>query len=160
MIPQLNKHRIPEHELERCVYIVRSNGDFAIKYPKGNSPTLYIGQGIFKNRLTQHKNWLKPLSNLVGEIPFLIGVSTLRVRNNRDAYCDLEAALIQEFKSIYGLMPLMNKKIPTRLNDNYIYLPEKEFRGALMIGKGFRYYWTLEPMPSSSFYYDYYKASV
>ncbi|MFC2006939.1 hypothetical protein ACFLUQ_02115 [Chloroflexota bacterium] len=158
ILPQLNYYQIPEYQLERCVYVVRANGDFTIKYPLGSSPTLYIGQGNFKSRLEQHKNWLKPLCELTKDFPFLIGLSFPRVRNNEKVYCDLEAFLIQEFKSIYGLAPLKNKKMQKRLNPNYIYIPKNDVRGAIMTGSGNRYSWALEPLPSNEFYYDYYKA--
>lgn len=158
IIPQLNDYGIPEHELNRCVYVVRSNSSFTIRYPKKNSPTLYIGQGNFKDRLTQHRNWLKELIELVGEFPFLIAVCIPRVRNNTSAYRDLEAALIIEFKSEYGYLPLMNKRMQNRLCD-YKYVPEQEFRSVLLIGKGVRYDWALEPMPSNRFYDAYYKTA-
>jgi len=156
IFPQLIEAKISEKQLERCVYIIRANGLFAINYPNGVSPTLYIGEGNFKNRIIQHKNWLKGLIDLVGDFPFLIGVCIPRVKKSYEAYKDLEAALLIEFKEIYGCAPLKNKQMETRKCD-YDYQPNEEFRGAIMIGKGVRYYWAIEPMRSNDFYDDYFR---
>ncbi|NWH05699.1 hypothetical protein [Desulfobacter latus] len=156
ILPQLTEANINEEQLERCVYIIRVNGLFAINYPSGISPTLYIGEGNFKNRIIQHKNWFRGLIDLVGEFPFLIGICIPRVRNSYEAYKDLEAALLIEFKGIYGCAPLKNKQLETRKCD-YEYQPNEEFRGAIMIGKGVRYYWAIEPMRSNDFYDDYFQ---
>lgn len=152
--PQLMDANLTEDRLSRCVYVIRANGLFAIKYPNGISPTLYIGEGNFKNRIIQHKNWLEPIVDLVGDFSFQIGVCLPRVRNNRSAYKDFEAALLIEFRKIYGSAPLRNRQMERRRND-YNYEPKAKIREAIMIGKGGRYHWALEPMPSSSIYDDY-----
>lgn len=156
ILPQLEENGLSEEQLVRCVYVIRANWTFAINYPEGISPTLYIGEGNFKNRIIQHKNWFRGLIELVGEFPFQIGVCIPRVKNNYEAYKDLEAALLIEFKDIYGCAPLKNKQMETRKSD-YDYQPKSEFRGSIMIGKGVRYYWAIEPMKSNEFYEDYFK---
>jgi hypothetical protein len=55
IIPQLSQQGLSEEQLDRCVYVAHANGLFAIKYPKRISPTLYIGEGNFKNRMIQHQ---------------------------------------------------------------------------------------------------------
>ena len=156
IVPKLDEINFQEKQLDRCVYIIRAQGSFAIKYPKGISPTIYIGEGNFKNRIIQHKNWLSGLIDLVGEFPINIGICTPRVKNNFSAYKDLEAALLLEFKSIYGCAPLKNKQMETR-KSNYDYQSKDELRDSIMIGRGVRYFWAIEPMPSNKFYEDYFK---
>lgn len=156
ILPQLKEWEIKEKDLDRCVYVIRANGKFAINYQKGISPTLYIGEGNFKNRIIQHKNWFSGLIDLVGEFPFQIGVCLPRVKNNSEVYKDLEAALLIEFKELYGCAPLKNKQMETR-KYNYNYVPRNDFRSSIMIGKGVRYYWAIEPMQSNDFYDDYFK---
>jgi hypothetical protein len=107
----LNAHGIKEGDLTRAVYIIRTCGNFAIDYPKKPSPTLYIGEGNFKQRLMQHKNWLSELRELVGSFPFEIALDIPRARNNVYLYKDMEADLLHEFKSIYGLAPFLNKQM-------------------------------------------------
>jgi hypothetical protein len=115
---QLEQAKVTEKELARSVYVIRGNGLFTISYMKGSSPTLYIGEGNFKQRIAQHKKWFEPLIKLVGgEFPLSIYVSTPRVRNNKIIYRDMEAALIEEIISIYGCLPFRNKQKETRLFD-------------------------------------------
>ncbi|CAH8234037.1 hypothetical protein VAE308_570001 [Vibrio aestuarianus] len=56
IVPQLVELGITEEQLNRAVYVIRCNDDFAIDYPNKPSMTLYIGEGNFKNRIIQHKN--------------------------------------------------------------------------------------------------------
>lgn len=156
IVPQLNDIGLKEAELERCVYVIRANGLFAVQYPKGISPTLYIGEGNFKSRIMQHKNWLGPLIDLVGEFAFQIGVCVPRVKHSYYTYKDFEAALLIEFKDIYGCAPLRNKQMEKR-NANHEYKPMEEIRGAIMIGRGVRYHWAITPLKSSSYHDDYWK---
>ncbi len=156
IVPQLHDMGLQEQQLDHCVYVIRANGVFAIKYPKKASPTLYIGEGNFKNRIMQHKNWLEPLRELVGDFYFQIGLCIPRVKNNYYAYKDFEAALLMEFREIYGCAPLVNKQMENR-HAEYKYVPRKEIRSALMIGKGIRYHWELVPKRSSPYYKCYWK---
>lgn len=156
IVPQLSEQSFTENQLERCVYVIRANGLFAIQYPNGVSPTLYIGEGNFKDRIIQHKNWLGPLIDLVGTFAFQIGLCIPRVKNSYYAYQDFEAALLIEFKSIYGCAPLKNEQMENRRN-NYIYVPNDDVRSAIMVGKGVRYHWAIQPLKSSSYYEPYWK---
>lgn len=156
IVPQLEESGITEYLLERCVYVIRANGLFAIQYPNAVSPTLYIGEGNFKYRIMQHKNWLSPLIDLVGDFSFQIGVCIPRVKNSYYAYQDFEAALLIEFKEIYGCAPLKNKQMERR-KSNYNYTPTEEIRSAIMIGRGVRYHWAISPLKSSAFHDDYWK---
>jgi hypothetical protein len=158
ILPQLSELGVTEAQLKRCVYVIRANGNFAIRYPKGNSPTLYIGEGNFKYRLQRHSYWLGELHELVGEFSFEIGICFPRVRNSYKTYCDFEAALLEEFKSIYGCAPLRNAQMESRTR-LYDYYPIDEVRSAIMIGKGVRYKWAIEPMKSSRFYDLYWRTA-
>jgi hypothetical protein len=159
ILPQLSDLQIQEQQLYRCVYVVRANGMFAIQYPNGISPTLYIGEGNFKNRIIQHKNWLRPLIELVGEFSFQVGICFPRVKKNFYAYQDFEAALLIEFRDIYGCAPLKNLQMEKR-RANYEYVSREEVKSAIMIGKGVRYHWALVPMKSSPFHDSYWKTHI
>ena len=154
ILPQLEKVGLTEHDLERSVYVIRAAGSFAINYKYGASPTLYIGEGNFKQRIVQHRTWLEPLVNLVGEFPISIGVSIPKLKYYPEVYKYVEAALIQEFISEYGCLPLKNrhKEYPRH---ECQYEPTETLRSAIMIGKGYRYQWALEPLRANRFYEDY-----
>jgi hypothetical protein len=69
-LPKLLKVGLTEPELTRSVYVIRLNGDFCIQYPTGQSPTLYIGEGRFNQRIAAHRKWVEELKELVGEFTF------------------------------------------------------------------------------------------
>ena len=85
-----------------------------------------------------------------------VGIVTPRVRNNFAAYKDVEAALIQEFVSIYGALPLNNKqKEYSKIEHEF---SRDDLRPPLMVGKGSKkYHWALEPMKSSPLFDAYHK---
>ncbi len=155
IIPQLREAKVNVESLDRCVYVIRVNGIFAINYPKKISPVIYIGEGSFQQRLNRHKDWLGDLGNLVHDYSFEIGVAIPRVKNSPDAYRDCEAALILKFREMHGAAPLANRQIENRMFD-YEY-SERGMKEALQIGMGVRYHWAIKPMPASTLYEGYHK---
>lgn len=158
IVPQLDDAAIPVSKLDRCVYVIRTNGLFAIDYPYKPSPVIYIGEGNFQQRLGRHKGWLGDLEALVRDYSFCIGVAFPRVPNNVEAYKDCEAALIQKFRDIHGSAPMANSHMEYRRSD-YVY-DEDVVREALLIGKGVRFKWAIKPMPSASLHNAYYKTHL
>lgn len=158
IVPQLQKAKIDVKNLDRCVYVIRVNGIFAISYPKKASPVIYIGEGSFQQRLSCHKDWLGDMGNLVHDYSFEIGVAMPRVKNSPDTYKDCEAALILKFREMHGAAPIANRRIEKRMF-NYEY-SERGVKEALQIGKGVRYHWAIRPMRASGLYKDYHKTIV
>lgn len=158
IVPQLVDAGIPIWMLDRCVYVIRTDGVFAIEYPYKPSPVIYIGEGNFQQRLGKHKYWLGDLEELVRDYSFRIGVAIPRVRNNVEAYKDYEAALIQRFRDIHGSAPMANSHMEYRRSD-YVY-SEEVMREALLIGKGVRFKWAIKPMPSAALHEAYYKTHL
>ncbi|MFZ3283936.1 hypothetical protein [Pseudomonas sp.] len=156
--PELQRRGVKQQDLERCVYVIRLNGLFAIQYPLGVSPTVYIGEGNFEQRITQHKNWLMELADLQGEYEFLIGYCFPRARNASKVYSDFEAMLIHEFRDIYGAAPLRNRQMEFQ-KSNHVFEPMNEIRSAIMIGRGMRFHWAVQPMKSSPMY-DVYQRTI
>lgn len=154
VLPELQRRGVKPQDLKRCVYVIRLNGLFAIQYPRGISPTVYIGEGNFEQRITQHKNWLVDLGDLQGENEFLIGYCFPRAKNASKVYSEFEAMLIHEFRDIYGAAPLRNKQMEFQ-KSNHVFEPINDIRSAIMIGQGMRFHWAVQPMKSSSMYDDY-----
>ncbi len=154
VLPRLLKHKIDEAKLNRSVYVIRLAGEFAVDYPKGQSPAVYIGEGNFNARINAHKNWVLELKNLAGDFALEVCVATPRVKKSELAYRDCEAALIDRFAEIYGSAPLWNKQYESRLCPHYEY-SHKKMDEALRRRSGSRYLWSVKPMPSSSFYEDF-----
>ena len=158
IVTQLKEHGLSDELLERAVYVIRTAGNFAIDYPRKPSPTLYIGEGNFKQRIVQHKNWLKELRDIVGEFPFEIALAIPRAPNNWYVYKDMEAELLHAFKGLHGVAPFLNKQMEYP-NREHTYEPYDEFIRPLQIGKGKRIPWVLRPLPSNIHYDNFWKTT-
>jgi hypothetical protein len=156
VLPRLKKTKIEESKLHKSVYVIRLNGEYAIDYPKKESPVLYIGEGNFNSRLSKHKGWISELKTLVGDFSFEICIATPRVRKSEYAYRDCEAALLDRFGNVYGSAPLWNKQYETRTCPHYEY-SAKKMDEALGKRSGSRYLWAVKPMRSSAFYANFIK---
>lgn len=159
IVPQLEYLGLTELQLERAVYVIRCAGKFAIDYPNKPSMVLYIGEGNFKNRIMQHKNWLKDVRDVVGDFPFEIALAIPRARNNTFVYRDVEADLLYAFKLIHGVAPFLNKqmeypKIEHTYDSNEIFIEP------LQIGRGKKIPWAIRPLPSNKHWDNYWKTAV
>jgi hypothetical protein len=153
-LPELALHDLNEEKLKRSVYVIRLNGEYCIDYPTGTSPTLYVGEGNFKQRINRHKEWVQELQDLVGDFSFQVCIAVPRVRNRDYAYMDAEAAILEKFGKRYGSAPLWNKQFEKRCCPNYEYA-EKSINDVIGKRSGSRYEWALRPMNSSPFYRHY-----
>ena len=102
ILNKLKNAGIREMHLSRSVYAIRLKANFGIKYPKGISPTLYVGEGHLKQRVEAHKKWLCEMEKTFGDLSLQLAVATPRVQNNSVAYKEVEAALIQFFLQNMG----------------------------------------------------------
>jgi hypothetical protein len=55
VVPKLVSAGLNPRDIFRSVYTIRLNGEFAIDYKCGESPTVYIGEGNFFSRIASHK---------------------------------------------------------------------------------------------------------
>jgi hypothetical protein len=140
-------------DLKRCVYVIRLNGDYCIQYPNGESPTLYVGEGNFSQRITAHRLWVRELKELVGDFSFQIRIAIPRVKNNPTAYLDSEAVLLNRFGELFGSAPLWNKQFESRRCD-YSY-SQSQLDQALCKGSGSKYKWAIRPLKASPFYEEF-----
>jgi hypothetical protein len=140
--------------IDRSVYVIRLNGDYAIHYPKGESPVVYVGEGRFGSRINSHRKWAAELNELVGEYLFQICLATPRVKKNPDAYRDCEAVLLNRFGEKFRSAPLWNKQFESRLFPHHEY-SLKSLDYALCKRSGAKYKWAIRPMRSSTFFSNY-----
>jgi hypothetical protein len=158
ILPQLDNLGLTEEMIERAVYVIRCAGTFAVDYPIKPSMTLYIGEGNFKQRIVQHKNWLNEIREIVGDFPFEIALSIPRAKNNQFVYKDMEADLLHEFKSIHGVAPFLNKQMEYHERE-HTYEPYNEFIKPLQIGRGKKIPWAIRPLPSNQHWNNYWKTA-
>jgi hypothetical protein len=149
-LPKLEYLGIKSSDLRRSVYVLRLNGNFCIQYPRGQSPTIYIGEGNLKQRICEHRAWVVELEELVGEFSFQVCIAMPRVKNNHDAYLDCEAALIDRFSFHYSSAPMWNKQYERR-RFPYTY-SHRQMDQSLCKRSGAKYKWAVAPMKSSGFY--------
>lgn len=155
------KHVLPKIEavgltaggLKRCVYVIRLNGDYCISYPGGTSPTLYVGEGNFNQRINSHRKWVTGLKELVGDFSFQVCIAVPRVRNSPNAYLDTEAAILERFGKHFKTAPLWNKQFEKRRN-TYSY-SDSTIDQAICKRSGAKYKWEIRPMKSSPFHADF-----
>lgn len=145
--------------IDRSVYVIRLNGNFAIQYPKGESPTVYIGEGNFSSRITMHRKWAAELKELVGDFSFQVCLATPRVQNNDLTYKDCESVLLGRFGQRFKSAPLWNKQFEKRKFPHHTY-SAKQLDYAICKRSGAKYEWAIRPMPSSSFWRSYGKTHV
>jgi len=158
IMPQLLAHRLTEEMLERAVYVIRCAGNFAVDYPKKPSMALYIGEGNFKERIVQHKNWLSDIREIVGDFPFQIALAIPRAKNNQYVYKDVEADLLHEFKSIHGVAPFLNEQMEYP-KINHTYESYSELIKPLQIGQGKKIPWAIKPLPANQHWDNYWKTA-
>jgi len=159
LLPRLVANGALKNRLDRSVYVIRLAGNFAVSYPKGESPAVYVGEGGFGSRIAAHKKWARQLQELVGEFSFQVCVATPRVKNQEATYLDCEAVLLQRFRARFGCAPLWNKQVERRRFPHHQYSQDKL---DYVIGKrsGAKYLWALKPMKASPFYQSYMKTHV
>lgn len=152
---KLSSSDVDPKKLGRSVYVIRAADSFAIKYPIKYSPTLYIGEGRFKQRITSHRKWLSAIHELTGEFDLEVAICVPRVRHNDQAYKEFEAHLLNIFLKRYGSLPLRNKNNErTRFGHTYERVATTEVLGP---GKGKKYKWALEPLKTNPFFKTYTK---
>lgn len=152
-LPRVEAAGLKLKDLKRSVYVIRLNGNFCIDYPKGTSPTLYVGEGNFNQRINSHRKWVSELEELVGKFSFQVCIAVPRVKNNDEAYLDAEAAILGRFGERFGTAPLWNKQFESRRR-NYNYAINS-IDNAICKRSGAKYEWAMRPMKSSPFYSDF-----
>ena len=152
---QLVKAEVKLQLLPRCVYVIRAANSFAISYPKKYSPTLYIGEGRFRQRITSHRKWLASIHELTGEFALEVAICFPRVPGNDQAHKEFEAHLLGVFFKRFGSLPLRNKIHESKnFKHTYERVATTEVLGP---GKGKRYKWAIEPLKTNPFYKAYVK---
>lgn len=153
-LPALVNAGVDTDNIDRSVYVIRLNGDYAIDYPNGESPAVYIGEGNFGSRINSHRKWACELNELVGKSLFQVCVATPKVQNNLNAYRDCEAALLDRFGEKFQSAPLWNKQFESRLFPHHVY-SRQSLDYAICKRSGAKYKWAVRPMRSSSSYQSY-----
>lgn len=133
--------------LERCVYVIRFSHTYAVQYRHRASPTIYIGRGHFRQRITAHLQWLSNLSEKMSDLEIQVWFFAPRVKRTGNAYKTVEADLIEAFVRENGSVPWFNTSRPNPVY-SYTYEPLLRFRHAVLQGRGSAYPWSIRPNSS------------
>ncbi len=148
---------------DQTVYVVRMDGDVAVRYAKRWSPVLYIGEGNGRSRLLGHARWLASLLQAVPETHVLIHVAECkRKAMQKRNLCEfVEADLISWFKDEHGELPWLNQQNEHKAGQ-YDYTPEarKECRDKIAVGAGRIFRWALEPTKNNEFFTQFSRKGV
>ena len=158
-LPKLIAAGVNPKDIKRSVYVIRLNGDYAIQYPNGETPAVYVGEGNFSSRINSHRTWVTEIKELVGQFSFQVCIATPRVQKNENAYLDCEAVLLERFGAKFHSAPLWNKQFEKRKFPHHVY-SQKQVDDALCKRSGAKYKWALMPMRSSPFYRSYGKTHL
>lgn len=106
----------------RYVYVIETPKSASIRYPNGISNVCYIGrQGERSNgsRILSHaKGWIsRHLVLSRTDEAFRVHVCHPRRQNMVDAFKDIEALLLYEFREVFGQLPLFNRRQEAQLTD-------------------------------------------
>ena len=158
-LPKLQSCGLKIRDLKRSVYVIRLNGYYCVDYPNETSPTVYIGEGNFNQRINSHRTWVEELKEFVRDFSFQVRIAVPRVRNNADAYKDCEAALLIRFRDKFGSAPMWNKQFEQRRYPHFVY-KESQIDQAICKGSGAKYKWSFKPMKSSLYYTNFMRTHV
>jgi hypothetical protein len=151
-----DKTSYPLGEIKRGIYVIRLSGSMSIKYQKGNSPILYIGQGNVENRIKGHyqtKLFDFMLSLKGADFDFFVCEPWKSHYRNNDFHKQIEFEMLSDFVENYGgisdryCFPLMNKISGSNRN---LESGERWWRKPLK-RSGEKIDWILTPGPNSEF---------
>jgi len=150
-----NEAKKSSEHLIRTTYVIRIANKFAINYQHGISPVLYIGEGDFEQRISQHlRTWIKQISELLNNPEFEVAIALPRVQNNKEVYRDFEAYLIKDFSTRYGVTPYYNQQ---NENTRFEYSYEGNPDPTSILHDRDNHIWAINPLRDNNSYYTYNK---
>jgi hypothetical protein len=126
-------------------------GNVVVAYPWGNSPVLYVGRGAAPTRLASHLgNWLHDVHRYGSSVGVELRICVPRKPNSPDFFKKVEADLILNFQTRYGVIPFFNARREKKWEKKTTHLKThtREMTRALGVGSGRRPQWAIRPLPS------------
>lgn len=140
-------------DVRNGIYVISIGEGFGVSYSRGVSEVMYIGRGVFSNRIRSHlHNWIFDMSRSLRDVPFRFYMGAIGDRRNIDSFKDFEHFLLDRFKEKFGEKPLINK-IGGR--EGRI---AHEFNGAWnapLDNRGKRYHWEIRPTEKNAWFKHY-----
>lgn len=146
----------------QCVYVIRLMGEFAVDYPGGFSPVIYIGEGRAFGRLYNHANWLASLMSAIPQLGVEVHIAEIARRNHKTLYQYVEADLIRWFAEGYESLPWFNQQRERTKEEQYEYEPAatRLLQRHLGVGSGSAFLWAIKPTHNNDQHEPYAKGLV
>lgn len=106
---------------DRCLYVVRLAPPYCIVYGEDceiETPVVYIGSGVIANRWATHREWLFELGYAIPGGRYEVWICRPRCRNVKALYEDIEADILDHFRTKCGYLPLRNLRIEGTLRQH------------------------------------------
>lgn len=147
----------------KCVYIIRLSGDFAVQYPRDFSPVIYVGEGAAHSRLQSHAgNWLVDLARGIQGIGVDIRVAEVARKNHATFYQYIEADMLDMFQRAYGSLPWFNQQRETSKKGWYPWDDDamRDLTKNLGIGSGKKFIWAIQPTKNHPYIDEFNKGNL
>ncbi|WP_157076495.1 hypothetical protein [Brevundimonas vesicularis] len=137
-------------EVRNGVYVISIGDGFGVSYAKGVSEVMYIGRGVFSNRIRSHlHNWIFDMSRSLRDVSFRFYMGAIGDGRNVDAFKDFEHFLLDEFRAKFGEKPLVNKYAGREGHIDHQYNGEWN---APLDNRGKRYLWSIRPTERNAWF--------
>lgn len=137
-------------EVKNGVYVISISDGFGVDYKGGISEVMYIGRGVFSNRIRSHlHNWIFDMSRSLREVSFKFYMTSVGDGRSSESFKDFEHFMLDQFFSKFKEKPLINKvsgregHIDHEYNGNW----NKPFDN-----RGKNYLWSIKPTPKNDWF--------
>lgn len=137
-------------DVRNGVYAISVGDGFGVKYAGGVSEVMYIGRGVFSNRIRSHlHNWIFDMSRSLRDVSFRFYMGAIGDGRSAESYKDFEHFMLDEFRAKFGEKPLLNKYAGRAAKIDH------EFNGdwnAPMNNRGKNYQWEIRPTEKNAWF--------
>lgn len=137
-------------EVRNGVYVISIGEGFGVRYGWGVSEVMYIGRGVFSNRIRSHlQNWIFEMSRSLRDVPFRFYMGAIGDDRNTESFKDFEHFLLDRFHEKFGEKPLVNKIAGREGHIKHTYGGNW---AAPLDNRGKRYLWEIRPTEKNTWF--------
>lgn len=137
-------------DVRNGVYAISVGDGFGVKYAGGVSEVMYIGRGVFSNRIRSHlHNWIFDMSRSLRDVSFRFYMGSIGDKRSPESFKDFEHFLLDQFREKFGEKPLLNKyagregRIAHEFNGDW---------NAPINNRGKNYQWEIRPTEKNAWF--------
>lgn len=137
-------------DVRNGVYVISIGEGFGVRYGRGVSEVMYIGRGVFSNRIRSHlQNWIFDMSRSLKDVPFRFYMAAVGDKRSPESFKDFEHFLLDRFHEKFDEKPLVNRIAGREGHIQHTY----EGRWDVPLQKrGKRYLWEIRPTEKNTWF--------